>query len=79
METNNEEETNKIKEKAKIFFENKVVVHINILNTSLFYNGLIKKIKPGYLILIDEVRGWLPFFYNEIYAINPREEKKSGI
>lgn len=52
-------------------------VHISLRNFK-FYNGLIVDVNTDFLIIIDEKLGQLPIYFNEIYDIEPREEKNDG-
>jgi len=61
--------------RAKFFMDKKLVVHISLKNFK-FYNGLIVDINNDFLIIIDEKLGESPVFFNEIYDLEAREEKR---
>lgn len=68
-----------IKEKAVGYFETKTCVHLTIRASDVyykFYNGFIVDIKESYLMFNDEKVGKIPFFFNEIVKLEPKEERK---
>jgi len=68
-------ETNEVIRKKAEFFKNKnLAVHISKKN-NWFHNGFIKEIHYDFLMLIDEIEGEMPIFFDEIYEIQKREDK----
>jgi len=62
-----------IKRKAKVFFNEKTIVHI-ILNNTSFYNGLLFKVTDDYLIIHDRVEGRKQLFLFDIKNIEEFKE-----
>ena len=52
-------------------------VHISLKNFK-FHNGIIIEVNTDFLIIIDEKHGQIPIYFNEVYDIEPREEKEDG-
>ena len=71
----NDETREIMREKAKFFMNQNIAVHISKKN-NFFHNGIIKEISSDFLIIVDEVEGELPVFYQEIFEIQKREAKE---
>lgn len=63
------------RKKAEFFKNRNIAVHISKKN-NWFANGKILEIESDFLILIDDIEGEMPIFFDEIHEIEKREEKR---
>jgi|TARA_R100000750_G_scaffold62840_1_gene58457 hypothetical protein len=70
-------DTENIKDKAKFFFDRKIIIHITTHKDS-WYNGLILEISNNHLILNDKVHGESFILFEEIKTIDKYKEKEES-
>jgi hypothetical protein len=66
---NSENEINKLKEKTKVFFENKVFIFIKLINERGYklYNGYITKLDNDYFLIEDyKTKNKIPIFFYDL-------------
>lgn len=64
-----------VKEKAEIFFNDNIIVHITT-HQGFWWNGNILLLKDNLLILNDRVKGSIPLLYKEINKIEEYKGKE---
>ena len=72
---NNENE--QMRTKLEFYFEKQIIIHIRCLN-GRFYNGIIMDLTPSKQLLVfkDNKLGAVPILFEEIFKIEPYENKK---
>lgn len=62
-------EINEIRDKARFFFEKKIMTHIDTKDNS-YYNGLITEIHETFIVIEDRVWGTIAIAFSEVVVIN---------
>lgn len=77
-EENIEEDNSALFNRAKIFFDRKIEVHVSAKRNGFrfFYNGSIKELTPDFLILEEKRIGEVPVQFNEIFDIEKFVDKE---
>lgn len=70
-EKRDDEINSEIFERAKLFFDRKLEVHVSAKRNGFrfFYNGMIKEINPKFIILEEKRDGEVPIQFSEVYDI----------
>lgn len=78
--TNDDMTNDKLYEKAKFFFENLHAVHLTTYSGH-WANGMIKLVRPSFILVEDFLAGNELFFYDEISELDfykNKEERDGG-